>query len=83
MENNENFVPEVGTENAEQAAEQSVPEKKYTEEEFNAKVNEIVGKRNARYKAKIDKEYARKYGDLEDVLRAGTGKEDVGEITEL
>lgn len=81
MENNENFVATEATEKVEQATEQSVPEKKYTEEEFNAKVNEIVGKRNARYKAKIDKEYARKYGDLEDVLKAGTGKEDVGEIT--
>ena len=83
MENNEKLVPDGGTENVEQiTTEESLPEKKYTEDEFNAKVNEIVGKRNARYRAKIDKEYARKYGDLEDVLRAGTGKEDVSEITD-
>ncbi len=81
MENNENFVPEVGTEKAEQAAEQSAP-KLYTEEEMNAKANEIAGKRSARYKAKIEKEYARKYGDLEEVLSAGTGKKDVSEITD-
>lgn len=81
MENNENFVPEVGTEKAETPAEQSAP-KLYTEEEMNAKANEIAGKRSARYKAKIEKEYARKYGDLEEVLSAGTGKTDVGEITD-
>jgi hypothetical protein len=74
---NENF----GTmpENVEQTTEQSP--KTYTEAEFNAKLDEVLGKKIARREAKIRREYERKYGELEDVLKAGTGKEDVGEIT--
>ena len=72
---NENFVAET-TENVEQTTEQ--PPKMFTQDE----VNEIVGKRIARREAKIRKEYDRKYGDLEEVLKAGTGKESVGEITD-
>ena len=75
---NENF----GTmpENVEQTTEQSP--KTYTEAEFNAKLDEVLGKKIARREAKIRREYERKYGELEDVLKAGTGKEDVGEITD-
>ena len=77
MENNENFVEE--TENVEQTTEETVVEPKmFTQEE----VNEIVGKRVARKEARIRREYDRKYGELEEVLKAGTGKEDVGEITD-
>jgi hypothetical protein len=76
MENNENFVAEAATENVEQTTEQTP--KTYTQEEVDA----IVGKRIARKEAKIRKEYDRKYGDLETVLKAGMGKEDVGEITQ-
>lgn len=54
------------------------PAKTYTEEE----VNQIVGKRLARNNAKIRKEYEQKYNALENVLRAGTGKENVEEMTE-
>ena len=75
MENNENFV--VETENVEQTTEQTPEVKTYTQEEVDA----IVGKRLARKEARIRKEYDRKYGELEEVLKAGTGKEDVGEIT--
>lgn len=77
MENNENF--EVISENVEQTTEQTP--KTYTEEEFNAKLDEVLGKKLARREAKIRKEYDRKYGDLEEVLKAGTGKESVEEIT--
>lgn len=80
MENNESFETEQVTENVEQTTEESP--KIYTEEEFNAKVNEIVGKRTARKEAKIRRELESKYGELADVLRAGTGKENVGEITD-
>ncbi len=80
MENNENFVTEEVTENVEQTTEETP--KMYTEDEMNAKVNEIVGKRIARKEAKIRKEYDRKYGNLEEVLRAGTGKENVEEMTD-
>ena len=52
--------------------------KTYTQEEL----DDIVGRRLARSKAKLAKEYERKYGELESVLRAGTGKESVEEITD-
>jgi hypothetical protein len=74
MENNENFVAEQVTENVEVTTEQTP--KMFTQDE----VNDIVGKAKARTKAKIEKDYQRKYGELEDVLRAGTGKESVDEI---
>ena len=73
MENNENFAVEA--ENVEQTTEQTP--KTYTQEEVDA----IVGKSKARASAKIRKEYERKYGELEEVLKAGTGKESVEEIT--
>lgn len=72
----ENLVEQ--TENVEQTTEQIVEPKTYTEEEVNA----IVGKKLARNTAKIRKEYEKKYGDLETVLKAGTGKEDVTEVTD-
>ena len=74
MENNENFVEQ--TENVEQTTEQTP--KTYTQEEVDA----IVGKSKARATAKIRKEYERKYGELEEVLKAGTGKENVEELTD-
>lgn len=83
MNENENLVLD-GTENVEtvateeMAGEQVEQVRTYTQEE----VDEIVGRRLARNTAKIHKEYNRKYGELENVLRAGTGKEDVGEMTE-
>lgn len=82
MNENENFVAteEVVAENTEQTAEESP--KTYTEAEFNAKLDEVLGKKIARREAKIRKEYERKYGDLEDVLKAGTGKDNVDEITD-
>lgn len=76
IENNENLVTEQVTENVEQTTEQTP--KTYTQEEVDA----IVGKRIARKEAKIRKEYDRKYGGLEEVLRAGTGKENVEEMTD-
>jgi hypothetical protein len=80
MDNMENLEvvqePEVvqTSENVEQTTEQ--PPKMFTQEE----VNDIVGKAKARNTAKIRKEYDRDYGELVEVLRAGTGKESVGEI---
>lgn len=77
MENNENFVAEQVAENVEQTTEQT-PVKTYTQEEVDA----MMGKRVARTEAKIRKEYDRKYGRLEEVLKAGTGKESVEEMTD-
>lgn len=75
MENMENLVTEV-TENVEQTTEQTP--KTYTQEEVDA----MMGKRVARTEAKIRKEYDRKYGQLEEVLKAGTGKQNVEELTD-
>ena len=80
MENNENFVTEEVTENVEQTTEETP--KTYTEAEFNAKLDEVLGKKIARKEARIRKEYEKKYGDLENVLKAGTGKESVEEMTD-
>ena len=77
MEENKNLVVEEITENAEHTAEQTAP-KMFTQDE----VNEIVGKAKARAKAKAEKDYQRKYGELESVLKAGTGKESVEEVTD-
>ena len=81
MNENENLVVEEQTaENVETTTEETP--KTYTEAEFNAKLDEVLGKKIARREAKIRKEYDRKYGALEDVLKAGTGKETVEEITD-
>lgn len=76
----------INSENTEETVEQTEqaiePEKVYTEAEFNAKLDEVLGKKLARREAKIRKEYDRKYGELETVLKAGTGKEDVAEMTD-
>lgn len=80
MENEKDLVTEEVTENAEQTAEETP--KTYTEAEFNAKLDEVLGKKLARREAKIRKEYDREYGDLVNTLKAGTGKESVGEINE-
>lgn len=89
MDNKENLVTEeTATEEAVQTATEAQtatetateakPPKTYTEDEVNA----IVGKRIAREGAKIRKQYDREYGELKEVLRAGTGKENVAEMTD-
>ena len=76
MSENENLEL-IGSENVEQTTEET-PVKTYTQEEVDA----IVGKRLSRKEAKIRKEYERKYGNLEEVLKAGTGKDSVEEMTD-
>jgi hypothetical protein len=75
MNEHENLVAEAA-ENVEQTTEQTPP-KLFTQDEM----NNAIGKAKARERAKITKQYDRKYGDLEEVLRANSGKEDIGEIT--
>lgn len=83
MENEKNLVTEQVAEKVEETTEQTqaeqtaLPEKTYTQKELDA----IVGKRLARNSAKIKKEYDRKYGGLEEVLKAGTGQDSVEEMT--
>lgn len=65
-------------EKVEQVEQEVESEKSYTQ----AELEEIVERRLARNTAKIHKEYEKKYGPLETVLKAGTGIEDVAEITD-
>ena len=88
MNENENLEL-VNSENLEETTEQmnggeavEEPQKLYTEEDFNKKLDEVLGKKIARNTAKIRKEYEKKYGELESVLKAGTGKEDVADMTD-
>ena len=80
MLDNENIVENGTTENVETTTEQieitSAP-KMFTQDE----VNEIVGRRLARQEMRIKKDYDRKYGELEEVLRAGTGENSVEGMT--
>ena len=80
MENTETFVTEEVAENVVQTTEETViePAKVFTQEDLNA----AVGKAKARERAKITKQFERKYGRLENVLKTGTGKESVEEITD-
>ena len=80
MENNENLVTEeVVTENVEQTTEETqVSEKTYTQ----AEVDDIVGKAKYRAREQERKKYDRQYGGLFNVLKAGTGKETVEEMTD-
>jgi hypothetical protein len=81
MEDNKNLVTEV-TENVEQTTEETQVETPVEKTYTQSQLDEIVGKRLARNSTKIRKEYEKKYGDLENVLRAGTGKESVEEMTD-
>ena len=76
MENNKDLA--VTAENVETTTEEIQQVKTYTQEE----VNDIVGRRLARQEARIRKDVDREYGDLVEVLKAGTGKESIGDITE-
>ena len=80
MENNENFMPEEVAENVEQTTEETVqqPEKLFTQEDLNA----AVGKAKARERAKVTRQLERQYGNLVDVLKTGTGEEDLGKIAD-
>jgi hypothetical protein len=80
----EQNVTEEVTENVEQTTEETEvveqEERKFTQ----AEVNEMIRKNVSRNEAKIRKQYEResqKYRELEDVLRAGTGKESVEDMT--
>ena len=86
MEDNKDLVTEV-TENAgEQTAEEPVEQPKlYTEEELNAKVDELLKKKVGRAKAKMQREFDEemaKYKDIELVLNAGLKTENIEEATE-
>lgn len=83
----EQDVTEEVTENVEQTTEQNEEVVEQKEEKLftQKQLDEIVRKNVSRNAAKIRKQYERenqKYRDLGDVLRAGTGKESVEDMTE-
>lgn len=87
MENENLVTEEVVTENVETPTEEvneaveNMP-KTFTEEE----VNQIIGKKIARNNAKWEKRLEREltpHRELADVLRAGTGTGNVGELTQM
>lgn len=78
MENKENLAAEEVAEKVETTTEETP--KTYTEAEFNAKFDAALGSKLARKEAKIRKEYESNYGELLEMLKAGTGKQNVGEI---
>lgn len=83
MEDEKSLVPN-GAENVEQTTEQTQveePVKLYSEEDLNNKINELLPKKIARREAKIRKEYESKYGNVENVLKAGLGVETLEEAT--
>lgn len=79
MNENENLVTEEVAKNVEQTTEETQQTAKtYTQEEVDA----IVGKKKARWEAKMRKENERTYGGLIETLKAGTGKESVEELND-
>lgn len=84
VEDAEEVTVEENTSEETGQAEQT-EEKVYTESDFhkavNDEVNRQVGARVARKEARLRKDYEERYGELETVLRAGTGRDSVEEIT--
>lgn len=88
MEDNENVVLE-GTENVEETTEQTTEQvvettepviEKPQEETFTkTQVDEMIAKKLARKEAKIRKDFEKKYGRVENVLKAGLGVNDFDE----
>jgi len=88
---NKNPVTEEVTENVEELATEELvdgakveeptveaPVETFTKEQ----VDEMIAKKLARREAKIRKDYEKKYGKLENVLKAGTGEEDIDSIAD-
>ncbi len=85
---NENLVTDV-TENVDDLPTEELVDgaKEQTEEPVaetftKEQVDEMIAKKLARKEAKIRKEYDKKYGRLENVLKAGTGEEDLEKMTD-
>lgn len=80
----EQDVIEEVTENAEQTAEETEvveqEERRFTQEEVNEMIRSNVSRREAKLRKEFEREN-RKYRELEDVLRAGTGQETVDAMT--
>lgn len=82
----ENIEQGLQQEEIQKPQQEEQPEKVYSEDDFeravNSRVNDLLGRKLGRKEAKIRKEYEERYSRLEDVLKAGTGKQDINEIAE-
>lgn len=67
-----------GVDNSTSGEEMAQAVETFTKEQ----VDEMIAKKLARKEAKIRKEYDKKYGRLESVLKAGTGEEDLEAMTD-
>lgn len=88
FEENKDLVNE--TENVEETTEETQgevveettePEKLYTEDDFNKKLDEVLAKKIARKESKLRREYEEKYGRLETVVNTGLGTSNIEEAT--
>ena len=83
MEENIELVEGTTENTVEQPVEEVVvPEKIYSEEELNAKLDAILPKKLNRREEKIRKEYEQKYGELENILMAGLNVNSIEEATQ-
>lgn len=84
MENNEEIVMEEITENVEEQTTEEIvePQKIYSEEDLNNRIDEILPKKLNRREAKIRREYEEKYGELESILKQGLNVNSIEEATE-
>ena len=84
MEDFEQVVTEEVTENVEQTTEETEAveqeERKFTQSEVSEMIRSNVSRNEAKLRKQFEREH-QKYRDLEDILRAGTGKESVEEMT--
>ena len=72
----------VVTENSqEENQDVEVEEKKYTEKEFNQKLDDLLAKKLAIKENKIRREYEKKYSKAENILKAGLGVNSMEEAT--
>lgn len=65
------------TEDVEEPAKEDEAKPKYTDEQL----DEIISRKLARQRKKLDKEYKKKYGRLETVVNAGLGTDNIEEAT--
>ena len=76
VEDNGEVNEETTEEDKEEVEEEPTEQEKvYTEEEFNQKLDDLLAKKLARKEAKMRREYERKYGEAESLLKAGLEKD--------
>lgn len=87
---NENLVTDEVTEKVETTTEETQgqvteevkePEKIYSEKDLNDKIDKLLPNKLKRIENKVRREYEKKYGNVENVLKAGLGVKTIEEAT--